>query len=78
MGQYADHVQITALCKALDLNVSIAYLYDGDTQEKPFVHTFPKQDDPACIHLLYNSIHYDVLYSNHNNSCFTFRVITIM
>jgi ubiquitin thioesterase protein OTUB1 len=59
-GKEADHVQITALCRVLRLNVKVAYL-DGRKDTIDFVDF---QNDPTSqqlITLLYRPGHYDIL-----------------
>ncbi|KAF8735257.1 hypothetical protein AX14_002401 [Amanita brunnescens Koide BX004] len=61
-GKEADHVQITALCSVLRLNVKVAYLDGrGDTGTVEYVEF---QNEPAAkepITLLYRPGHYDIL-----------------
>lgn len=69
MGEYADHVHVTALARALNVNVTIAYLDLGSTSDKPNVITFPEENAPACVHLLFRPDHYDIIYSNKKETC---------
>ncbi|TFK96967.1 peptidase C65 Otubain-domain-containing protein [Pterulicium gracile] len=60
-GREADHVQITALSRALQTNVKIAYL-DGRSEKAEFVDfTNAVEPEMAPIHLLYRPGHYDIL-----------------
>jgi len=62
VGKEADHVQITALCRALQINISIAYLdgrsTDGSVNFVPF--SFAEEGEKPIL-LLYRPGHYDVL-----------------
>jgi ubiquitin thioesterase protein OTUB1 len=62
MGRDADHIHITALSKAFNLDINIAYL-DAHTDTECIVHEF-KGDSPSifqAMYLLYRPGHYDIL-----------------
>lgn len=63
IGKEADHVQITALSRALQINVDIAYIdghsIDGDVNFVELRHAIESGADP--ITLLYRPGHYDIL-----------------
>lgn len=63
MDKYADNIHIMALSKALNVNVQVIHL-DNSEASNCIVHTFPIDNAPPCIHLLFRSAHYDILYSN--------------
>ncbi|KAG5653798.1 hypothetical protein H0H81_010468 [Sphagnurus paluster] len=58
-GKEADHVQMEALCRALQLNVDIAYL-DGHSDSVNFIQ-LRYQKEAAPLALLYRPGHYDIL-----------------
>ncbi|KAI5118472.1 hypothetical protein M0805_003733 [Coniferiporia weirii] len=69
-GKEADHVQITALTKALKLNVEVAYLdghsSDGSVSFVPFQNV-PPNDFENQLALLYRPGHYDILEKRRTN-----------
>jgi ubiquitin thioesterase protein OTUB1 len=56
----SDHVHISALTQALDVNVRVQYMDRGEGG-KVNHHDFPEGSEP-CLHLLYRPGHYDILY----------------
>ncbi|CCM04139.1 uncharacterized protein FIBRA_06301 [Fibroporia radiculosa] len=63
VGKEADHVQITALSRALKVNINVAYL-DGRSEEgKVDFVDFQNVDEPGTepVILLYRPGHYDIL-----------------
>lgn len=58
-GKEADHVQMTALCRALQLNIDIAYLDGRKSDSVDFVQMGDAKVEP--IVLLYRPGHYDIL-----------------
>ncbi|KAH9922178.1 cysteine proteinase [Fomitopsis serialis] len=65
VGKEADHVQMTALSRALKVNVSVAYLdghVHGEEGKVDFVE-FKNVEDPVIepVTLLYRPGHYDIL-----------------
>jgi ubiquitin thioesterase protein OTUB1 len=65
MGRDADHVHITALSKALDLTITIAYL-DARSDGECILHEFKGESSSIFQHmyLLYRPGHYDILEKN--------------
>ncbi|KAI8639503.1 peptidase C65 Otubain-domain-containing protein [Parasitella parasitica] len=63
-GRESDHLQITALSKALDIPIKVVYL-DGGEGDDAAVHEFwpSDQDKRTPIRLIYRPGHYDILYS---------------
>ncbi|KAJ8075006.1 hypothetical protein PM082_019333 [Marasmius tenuissimus] len=65
-GKEADHVQMTALSKALQINIDIAYLdgrgANGQVEFVKFENGTPEVISPIC--LLYRPGHYDILKQN--------------
>ncbi|KAF8622628.1 hypothetical protein AX15_006880 [Amanita polypyramis BW_CC] len=59
-GKEADHVQITAICRVLRLNVKVAYL-DGRKDIVDFVEFRNDSTSEEDITLLYRPGHYDIL-----------------
>ncbi|TFY55447.1 hypothetical protein EVG20_g9315 [Dentipellis fragilis] len=63
VGKEADHVQVTALSRALKINVSVAYLdghsSDGHVDFVEFVNARDEKEPPLV--LLYRPGHYDIL-----------------
>ncbi|KAA1466805.1 cysteine proteinase [Dentipellis sp. KUC8613] len=63
VGKEADHVQVTALSRALKINVSVAYLdghsADGHVDFVEFVNARDEKEPPLV--LLYRPGHYDIL-----------------
>ncbi|THH18226.1 hypothetical protein EW146_g2721 [Bondarzewia mesenterica] len=63
VGKEADHVQVTALSRALKINVSVAYLdgrsLDGKVDFVEFHSAVDSSDEPLV--LLYRPGHYDIL-----------------
>ncbi|KAM6504038.1 Peptidase C65 Otubain domain containing protein [Amanita muscaria] len=62
-GKEADHVQITALCRILRLNVKVAYL-DGRSDTVDFVDFQNDSTSKRFITLLYRPGHYDILLTD--------------
>jgi len=66
-GKEADHVQITALCRVLRLDVKVAYLDGrGDTGTVEFVEFQNESVAQEPMTLLYRPGHYDILIKNPN------------
>lgn len=63
LGKEADHVQLTAITQAIQVNVKIAYLDgrspDGRVEFVTFNHS--KDENEAPLMLLYRPGHYDIL-----------------
>jgi len=59
-GKEADHVQMTALCRALKLNIDVAYL-DGRRSDSVDFVPIRSVDEGDPIVLLYRPGHYDIL-----------------
>lgn len=59
-GKEADHVQITALCRALKLDIDVAYL-DGRLSTIDFVPIRSGNEPARPLSLLYRPGHYDIL-----------------
>jgi len=60
MTRESDHLHITALTSALDVNIRVQYMDRGEGGKVNF-HDFPDNGSPY-IHLLYRPGHYDILY----------------
>ncbi|KAF9463306.1 peptidase C65 Otubain-domain-containing protein [Collybia nuda] len=62
-GKDADHVQVEALCRALQLNVDVAYLDGrGNDDAVTFVHLRNSLDEKSePLKLLYRPGHFDIL-----------------
>lgn len=60
-GREADHVQMTALCRALQLNIDVAYLDGRRSDAVDFVPIRPATKDTGPLVLLYRPGHYDIL-----------------
>ncbi|GLB44629.1 putative cysteine proteinase [Lyophyllum shimeji] len=60
-GKEADHVQMTALCRALRLNVDVAYLDGRRNDAVDFVQFREAKDQTKPLVLLYRPGHYDIL-----------------
>ncbi|KAH8104097.1 cysteine proteinase [Cristinia sonorae] len=64
-GKEADHVQITALTKALNFSIQVAYLdghgNDGTVNFVEFQIAPPEEGSPPSPVLLYRPGHYDIL-----------------
>ncbi|KAF5375566.1 hypothetical protein D9615_009177 [Tricholomella constricta] len=60
-GKEADHVQMTALCRALQLNIDVAYLDGRRNGAVDFVPIRPVTDKAGPLVLLYRPGHYDIL-----------------
>ncbi|KAI0299058.1 cysteine proteinase [Multifurca ochricompacta] len=63
MGKEADHVQVTAISRAIKVNVKIAYLdgrnKDGRVEFVTFNHAIDEEEAPLT--LIYRPGHYDIL-----------------
>ncbi|KAF9556457.1 cysteine proteinase [Agrocybe pediades] len=64
MGREADHVEIEALCRALYLNVDVAYLTGVRGDGVDFIKFHNRDEGEGAITLLYRPGHYDILVSN--------------
>ncbi|KAF8064178.1 cysteine proteinase [Lyophyllum atratum] len=60
-GKEADHVQMTALCRALHLNIDVAYLDGRRSEAVDFVPIRTVDDETKPLVLLYRPGHYDIL-----------------
>ena len=60
MAMECDHVDILALSEALGVSIHIASVEGGDGHRLAH-HTIPEGAEP-CLHLLYKTAHYDILY----------------
>jgi len=61
VGKEADHVQMTALSRALKIGVKIAYLDGRGTDGKVDFVDFDSTDSGDPLQLLYRPGHYDIL-----------------
>lgn len=59
MAKQADHVEILALTRALDMSIHIVAM-DGQ-QEHLAHHVIPEGGEPS-LHLLHRLLHYNILY----------------
>jgi len=61
VGKEADHVQISALSRVLQIRVSIAYLDGRNTDGKVDFVLFENETGVDPLQLLYRPGHYDIL-----------------
>jgi len=64
VGKEADHVQITALSRALQISVKIAYLDGRGTNGKVDFVDFDSAAGGDPLQLLYRPGHYDILVNS--------------
>ncbi|XP_053553496.1 ubiquitin thioesterase OTUB2 [Bombina bombina] len=59
MATECDHIQITALCQALEIPLQVEYVNEMDTKINH--HIFPEGASPSTF-MLYKQAHYNILY----------------